>query len=144
MITIRSNEYLKGMLRELLMLPNETEWIEFKHNNSDPETIGEYISALSNAAALIGKLSAFMVWGVEDKTHNVIGTSFKPFSQKKDQEDLENWLLRHLTPRINFSFYEIEIDEKNIVIGRRHSRTELTMNDLNRGDAEKEGRDLCF
>ena len=33
----------------------EQPWIEFKHNNSDPQDIGEYISALSNTAALFNQ-----------------------------------------------------------------------------------------
>ena len=43
---------LQAKLTELLALPQETEWAEFKHNNSDPQLIGEYLSAISNSAAL--------------------------------------------------------------------------------------------
>ena len=39
----------------------ECDWVEFKTNNSDPEEIGQYISALSNAAALAEQESAFAV-----------------------------------------------------------------------------------
>jgi predicted HTH transcriptional regulator len=39
------------LILELLKLPKETEWVEFKHNNSKPDEIGEYISALSNSAS---------------------------------------------------------------------------------------------
>ena len=46
-------EQLLSLLRELCRLPNETEWVEFKHNNADPDMIGEYISALSNSVALL-------------------------------------------------------------------------------------------
>ena len=42
-------------MHELLKLPDETEWVEFKHNNAEPQEIGEYISVLSNSAALVGK-----------------------------------------------------------------------------------------
>jgi len=59
----RDEDYLRSLLRELTKLPTETEWVEFKHNNDDPQQIGEYISALANSAALIGKQSAYMVWG---------------------------------------------------------------------------------
>lgn len=52
----RSIEYLTSTVRELLKLPREAEWVEFKHNNEDPEAIGEYISALSNSAALLGRV----------------------------------------------------------------------------------------
>ncbi|WNV05947.1 hypothetical protein RP726_05905 [Candidatus Methylospira mobilis] len=54
----RSHEYLLSLLKELVKLPAETEWVEFKHNNA-PEGTCEYISALANAAALIGKQSAY-------------------------------------------------------------------------------------
>ena len=72
MTTDRKAEYLVGLLRELCKLPRETEWVEFKHNNADPQEIGEYLSALANAAALNGKAFAYLVWGVDDKTHNVV------------------------------------------------------------------------
>ena len=41
---------LKILLSELRSFPNETEWIEFKINNTSE--IGEYISALSNSACI--------------------------------------------------------------------------------------------
>ncbi|MBI4774850.1 MAG: hypothetical protein HY788_11845 [Deltaproteobacteria bacterium] len=33
---------LLGILIELRKLPRETEWVEFKHNNAEPDEIGEY------------------------------------------------------------------------------------------------------
>lgn len=59
----RTKEYLAGLVRELCKLPRETEWLEFKENNADPHIIGEYLSALSNAAALEGKANAYVLWG---------------------------------------------------------------------------------
>ena len=44
--------YLRSLVREFIALPNETEWLEFKRNLTDPQTIGEYLSALSNSAAI--------------------------------------------------------------------------------------------
>ena len=55
----RSKEYFLGILQELRKLPTETEWVEFKHSNDDPEEIGEYLSALANSAALTGKVHAY-------------------------------------------------------------------------------------
>jgi ATP-dependent DNA helicase RecG len=105
------------LLRELCRLPNETEWVEFKHNNEDVPTMGEYISALANSAALMGKQSAYLVWGVEDKTHDVIGTSFKPSTARYRQQELESWLLLKTTPKIHFRFYEFKsTDDLPIVI----------------------------
>ena len=103
----RSDEYILSLIYELIKLPNETEWLEFKHNKENPQIIGEYISALSNSAALNGKTNAYMIWGIDDHTHKVLGTSFKPSVTKKGNEALENWLLRLLESKINFKFYEV-------------------------------------
>jgi len=112
----RSDEYIVSLIRELLKQPNETEWLEFKHNNFDKEMIGEYISALSNSAALNGKTTAYMIWGVDDDTHEILGTIFKPTTTTKGNEALENWLLRLLTPKIEFKFYEVKIEDKDLVL----------------------------
>lgn len=116
MTTDRSPEYLKALLRELCALPAETEWVEFKENNEDPQQIGEYISAISNSAALCGKTNGYVVWGVNNETHKIVGTTFSPHTARKGNEELESWLLRLLTPRIHFYFYNIEIDDKPVVI----------------------------
>ena len=78
--------------------------------------IGEYISALSNTAALNGKSHAYVAWGIEDITHNIIGTTFSPHSTKKGNEELESWLLKLLSPRISFSFHELNTEKKGKVI----------------------------
>lgn len=112
----RTNEYLKSLVLELSSLPAETGWVEFKINNSKPDEIGEYISALSNSAAIEGKLNAYIVWGVENVTHKIIGTDFSPKLKKTGGEELENWLLRLLSPKQYFRFYEFEMDKKRMVI----------------------------
>ena len=111
-----TTEYLLGLLKELLALPKETEWVEFKQNNDDPKEIGEYISALSNSAALCGKAFAYLVWGITDGTREIAGTTFKPGAAKKGNEELENWLLRLLNPRIAFGFYEFETNSGSTVV----------------------------
>ena len=78
----RSDDYIISLIKELLKQPNETEWLEFKHNNDDKEMIGEDISALSNSAALNGKTNAYMIWGVDDATHKVLGTTFTSLRER--------------------------------------------------------------
>ncbi len=112
----RTPEYLRSLLLELCKLPKETEWVEFKHNNDNPEEIGEYLSALANAAALIGKVHAYLVWGVDNKTHDVIGTVFDHIKTKIGNEELESWLLRLLSPKINFRFYPFWVGHKSVVL----------------------------
>ena len=112
----RDENYLRSLIKELIGFPKETEWIEFKHNKAEPEEIGSYISALSNGAALNGRNSGYMVWGIDDNTHEVLGTTFDPHAAKVGNEELENWLLRLLEPKIEFHFYTVDIDDKKAVI----------------------------
>lgn len=112
----RPTEYLIGLVHELRKLPAEAEWVEFKHNRAEPEEIGEYLSALANSAALLGKVNAYMVWGVDDETHDIIGTTFNPAVTKFGNEELESWLLRLLDPKINFQFHRFEIETRPVVL----------------------------
>lgn len=116
MMAARSIEYLKSLVRELAKWPNETEWVEFKCNNKQPQMIGEYISALSNSAALCERPKAYLVWGIDDETHKIVGTEFQYRKMKKGSEELEAWLSRMLSPRINFHFFEIPMDEGTVVL----------------------------
>ncbi len=110
------DHYLASLVYELCKLPTETSWVEFKHNNADPAMIGERISALSNSAALEGKTYAYMLWGVEDGTHRLVGTSFNTSFAKVGNEALENWLRHSLTPSPHFSFHSIQLEGMPIVI----------------------------
>ena len=101
-----SSERLLERIRDLASLPQETEWVEFKENNEDPEEIGEYLSALANAAARLGKPQAYFVWGVKDATHDVVGTTFRPRTKRVKGQELENWLVTNLHPQIHFRIYE--------------------------------------
>ena len=118
MIPARNPEYLAGMVRELCRLPSETEWVEFKGNNSNPETIGRNISALANGAAINGKTSASAIWGIEDETHAIVGTTFSPSTAKKGNEPLETWLYSQINPRIDFRFNELNVDGQRVVLWR--------------------------
>ena len=112
----RSAEYLISLAQELCKLPQETEWAELKVNDADPQEIGEYISALANSAALVGKAFAYLVWGVADGDHRIVGTRFIPRAAKVGNEELENWLLRLLSPKIHFRFFEVKVEGRPVVI----------------------------
>ena len=110
------HDYLLGLVRELRKLPHETDWVEFKLNQDAPQEIGVYISALANAATLHGKAQAYLLWGVENGTHAITGTSLSPSRAKKGNEPLETWLLRLLSPRIDFRFHEVTANEQRLVL----------------------------
>ena len=112
---ISKNELI-DLLKSLLKFNKENEWIEFKVNNDDPHMIGEYISALSNSAALWNKEHAYLVYGIDNKTRNIIGTNFDFYNTKKGNEPLYNWIYRKLKPQIEFEAYEVEYENKSILI----------------------------
>jgi predicted HTH transcriptional regulator len=57
-----------------------------------------------------------MLWGLDDATHAIVGTSFTPGSTKVGNEELENWLARLLTPKIHFSFHTLAVEGKKVVL----------------------------
>ena len=89
---------------------------EFKQNDATPETIGENISALANSAALEGKASAYLVWGISNEDHAVVGTVFDPSQRRIGNEELENWLLRLLEPKIEFRFFSVKMNAQTVVL----------------------------
>ena len=72
-------EELTNILDSLLTLPAETEVVEFKKasNSFGDQELGQYFSALSNEANLKGKPCAWLVFGVENKTHAIVGSQYK-------------------------------------------------------------------
>lgn len=112
---MKSSE-LANLIQELTRLPKETEWVEFKHNKADPNEIGRNLSAVSNATALLGKPRGYLVWGVDDTTHRILGTTFNPWLAKVGNEELENWLLHHLTPRLDFRIHEASVKDKTVMV----------------------------
>jgi len=106
---------LKEKVKELIQYQSEEEWFEFKENWYEPAAIGEYISSLSNSAALLGEEYAYLIWGVNNDTHKITGTTFD-FHQDVKNEPLQHYLARQLEPDICFDFREITIRRKRVVI----------------------------
>lgn len=93
-----------ALIDDLRALPAETAWVEFKHENTDPEGMGKRVAALSNAARIEGQDTAYLVWGVEDGTHQVLGASFEPDATKVRGQLLPLWLAQNLQPSPAFGF----------------------------------------
>ncbi|MBE6313967.1 MAG: transcriptional regulator [Bacteroidales bacterium] len=109
-------ENLDKLILELCKLPDETGWVEFKHNNCDPKMIGEDISALANSAIIADRSHAYMIWGVDDATHEVVGTKVRLKQEKKGNQELENWLCYLLSKNADFEFQSVDIEGKHIEI----------------------------
>jgi ATP-dependent DNA helicase RecG len=97
-----SEELLRKIFQELRSLSSETETVEFKEakNNFDFGRIGKYFSALSNEANLKGSPYAWLVFGIEDKLHKIVGTKFRP--ERKDLNSLKGEIANKTTNRITF------------------------------------------
>jgi len=107
---------LKTLIDELRAQKKEAEWVEFKVNNDKPDDIGEYLSALANSACLHAQPAGYLVFGIEDKTHVVVGTTLRPRQAKIGNEEIENWLARLLEPRSDFVVYECDYNGHAVVV----------------------------
>jgi len=106
---------IQSIVKELCTYSDEQEWFEFKENWFQPEALGEYVSALSNAAAFHHKPFAFFIWGINDKTHEIVGSDFNQY-REHNKEPYQNYLARNLSPSINFAFEEEAVEGKRIVV----------------------------
>lgn len=114
---------LLDTLERLRRLPREQATLEFKSNLNDPEEIGAYISGLANTAALQGHDRAWIVWGVEDGSHRVVGTTFNPCTQKAragSNQSLQMWLQVMMQPRADFEFHEVQHADGHVVLLEVH------------------------
>lgn len=109
-------ENLEMLVRRLREMPTETEWLEFKHNNYSPEMIGKDISALANSAAMMERACAYMVWGIDDQTHEIVGTDHDQHTLKKGNQEIDAWLRGFLSKNAEFEFHTVRVEEKRMVI----------------------------
>jgi ATP-dependent DNA helicase RecG len=104
----------RALLANLTALPGETDWVEFKRSNFDAEAVGKYVSGLANAAMFERKQHAFMVWGVADGTHEIVGTKVQLGSEKVGSEAFLFWLNKGVRPKINIRHVPFDLDGKHI------------------------------
>jgi len=104
------------LLDELLGMPSEVEWLELKSNNQDPKAIGEYISALANTAILHDRDEAYLIFGIEDETKKILGTTFRPHETKVGNQAFMMWLTQKLKPHVNFTFDKVLKDGFEVII----------------------------
>ena len=104
-------ENLEELVQALVRLPNETSWVEFKHNCYDPEMIGERICGLANAAATDNRRTAYLIWGVDDSTHEIKGTTeYFPTVRVGEKDELEPWLRQRLSRNADFKFELVKVN----------------------------------
>lgn len=108
------NRYI-DILENLLTFKDEYEWFDFKENWFSKDEIGEYISAISNGAAFCGKEYGYIIWGVNDKTKEIVGTTVN-FDRDIDGEPYKHYLARKLQPSIAFETVNFDYKNERIVM----------------------------
>ena len=96
---------------------HENEVVEFKkaENNFDFDDLGKYFSALGNEANLRDKDFGWLVFGVHDKTREILGTSYK--NSMKSLQKLKQDLSQHTTDNNTFrDIYELEVEGKRVLM----------------------------
>ena len=100
-----------------LIQHKESEVVEFKkaENNFDFDDLGKYFSALSNEANLRGLPFAWLVFGYDEKKHEIVGTSYKDGegALNKVKQDLTNNMSDGQTFR---EIIPVEVDGKRILM----------------------------
>lgn len=112
-----TEEKLHAMLHKLLSLTAENEIVEFKsaRENYNFAKLGKYFSSLSNEANLHNKPYAWLVFGVRDKDHKIIGTNYR--RQRKSLDSLKKEIADKTTNRITFiEIYELHEPEGRVIM----------------------------
>lgn len=89
-------------LDELLAAKYESEILEFKEakDNFSFDELGKYFSALSNEANLHNKDCAWLVFGIEDKKHIIVGTNYR--NNEKSLNSLKEEIGKQTSENITF------------------------------------------
>ena len=112
----RTQDEWRARVARLRALPRETEWVEFKVNNKDPERIGRYVSGLANAACEKQQDFAYLLWGIDNETHEIKGSAFDPDAMKVGSQPLSLWLRTLLSPEIGFGFHPVDFGERHVIV----------------------------
>ncbi|MFH0843709.1 MAG: RNA-binding domain-containing protein [Bacteroidota bacterium] len=112
-----TEQQLIEILNNIRNLSAETEVVEFKEarSNLDFTKLGRYFSALCNEANLKGKQQAWLVFGVENKHHRIVGSNFR--SKRKDLDNIKGEIADKITNRITFiEIYELHTPDGRVVM----------------------------
>ena len=103
-------------LNRLRSLPSESECVEFKEakESFDLDEIGKYFSALSIEANLHGEPYAWLVFGVRDANHEVVGSNYRVRGTKLQRTKQD---IKQGTNDITFmDIHVLKVDGKRVVM----------------------------
>lgn len=111
----KTYEELKEIVLELIK-NEENECVEFKRaeNDFDIDKLGKYFSAIGNEATLKNKQYGWIVFGIDDKTHEFINTKY---CYDDNFNNVKKQISDNTTDNITFiEVYSIKIDENRVVM----------------------------
>ena len=88
-------------------ISSEKDWFEFKVDYSDPIKLGENLSGVANAACLVHEPFGYVLFGIRNSDHAVVGTTFKPEKDKFQSQALLPWLTAVLRPDVGLQWHEV-------------------------------------
>lgn len=107
----KDEKYTVLLKSQIATLKKENRFLEFKSNYQETDSLGKYISALSNGACLDHQDFAYLYFGVEDETLAIKGTTFDISKMKaKGNQSLEIYLRQMVEPKITFDIEEFFFD----------------------------------
>ncbi|MDZ7579872.1 MAG: ATP-binding protein [Deltaproteobacteria bacterium] len=114
-------DYFIGKLHELMGLPTETEWVEFKEakNNFDFDDLGRYFSALSNEANLNGQPAGWLIFGVTNQ--HTSGNSWIELSAPEagiGKAQTERFQNKPTTRLPSPTIHELMVEDRRVVLFR--------------------------
>lgn len=107
---------LELIVKNFCKLDSEQEHVEFKENINNEEIIAKTIVAIINSMTRQNIPRGYFVWGINDKTHEIVGTDFNPSNKKIGNEELELWLSKYIQPTPSLCFRKLNIDGKRVVV----------------------------
>ena len=108
-------EEIKNIFNALIR-EKEIKYVEYKEakNSYDFNDLGKYFSALSNGANLASKQYAWLIFGVNDKTHELVNTNYR---RSGDLNSLKKEIAKFTNENITFlDIYEFEIDNNRVIM----------------------------
>lgn len=109
-------EHYYNILQHLLSHA-ENEVVEFKaaKNNFDIDDLGKYFSALSNEANLRERDFGWLIFGIDNKTHEIVGTNFKDSEMALNK--LKNDMAQHTTDNLIFrDIVPLNLEGKRVLL----------------------------
>ncbi|MDR1447635.1 MAG: putative DNA binding domain-containing protein [Candidatus Ancillula sp.] len=110
------NEKLLEIVNGFRANKTELEHVEFKHNWHSEEELALDIVAISNTLIRRSINRGYIIFGIDDKTHSIVGTDFHYQQKKIKGTEIELCVQVNIHPKPNIEFTSIKVDGKWLTV----------------------------